>query len=176
MQIIERHGGGSHFVRPDRVYRTGVLTSSMGFDPGADVQSVAASFTQYPMDLQPTGLSGLGRLQLLGLAGLGANVGLIDKLRLRFSAWRAKRRAQSFMMGPASPAQAAVFEAMGRGGAIEPQWGAAYPQVGEEIAPQMIAKEQMVAHLIRGGGLPAAFATAQEATSYRKWTSNWWNT
>lgn len=180
MQIIERHGGGSHFVRPDRVHRTGVLTSTMGYDPGFDVQQVASSFSQYPMDLA------LPSQGMAGLYGLGANVGLIEKIRLRFAAWRAKRRAKTFMQGPPamSPAAAAITAAMnnaahnpaiGQGGMIQPHWGAAYPQIGEEIAPQMIAKEQMVAHLLRGGGLPNAYAKAQSATSWHKFTNRWWN-
>lgn len=161
MQIIERHGGGSHFVRPDRVHRTGVLTSTMGYDPGFDAQQVASSFTQFPMDLR----------------GFGANIGLIERLRLRISAWRAKRRAKTFMQGPPMQAQGAQgpMQAIGAGGMINPHWGAAYAQVGQEMAPQMIAKEQMVAHLLRGGGLPKAYATAQQATSWHKFSNRWWN-
>jgi hypothetical protein len=106
MQVVERHGGGSHFVRPDRVYRTGVLTSTMGYDPGADVQSVAASFTQYPMDL-PLPEMGIEPTEpsepapggnMAGLMGFGA-ISPIDKLRLKFSAWKARRRARKILQG-----------------------------------------------------------------------------
>ncbi len=48
MTTVIRHGGESHFVRPDRVYRTGVLTPIVGFQPQADVMSVAQAFTQGP--------------------------------------------------------------------------------------------------------------------------------
>jgi hypothetical protein len=169
MQTVDRHGGGSHFVRPDRVYRTGVLTSTMGYDPGADVQSVASSFTQYPMDLRvPSGLSGLG--SYLGAAG---NVGLIEKLRTKFAQWRAKKDIQRAGMPPQAAA-AAFMAARGHGRQYMP--GGAYGQVGEQYSPQLIAKEQMVAHLTSGGtGLPPAFAEAQAATSWRNWSSPWWN-
>ncbi|MGH7176617.1 MAG: hypothetical protein ACREJC_04490 [Tepidisphaeraceae bacterium] len=160
MQTIERHGGSSHFVRPDGVYRTSVLQPSIGYDPGADVQAVAASFTQYPANLQtPNGLSGL----------FGADLRLADKIRMRIAVWRAKRRAKRTLQGLGMmPA--------GRGGAIQPAWGAAYPQVGEQIAPHMIAKEQMVAYLVQSGNqLPPAYADAQAATSWHRWSDRWWN-
>jgi hypothetical protein len=144
MQLVERHGGGSHYVRPDRVYRTGVLTSTMGYDPGADVQSVAASFTQYPMDLSTSGLQ-----------GLGANVGLIDKLRIKFATWKARRAARAGMRD---------F------GAVR---NVAYARVGEEIAPHMVSKEQMLAHLMQGS-LPPNFARAQAETSWRDRANPWW--
>jgi hypothetical protein len=161
MQVIERHGGGSHFVRPDRVYRTGVLTSTMGYDPGADVQSVAASFTQYPMDLAlPSGLSGLRGLGML--RGLGA----------RFAAWKARRKAeqsQGVSMGH-------VGMGHGQGRVYDPRYmpGGNYPQVGVHYSPQEIAKDQMVASLI-SGGLPRAFARAQVSASLHNWRERWWS-
>jgi hypothetical protein len=160
MQIITRHGGTSHYVRPDRVYRTSVLQPAIGYDPNADVQSVAASFTQYPMDLQTNGLGGL------------RGVGVIDRIRLQFAAWRAKKQAKKQVL-QALPMER--MHAIGAGGMIQPGWGAGYPQVGEEIAPQMIAKEQMVAHLLKGGGLPNAYARSQAETSWHQWTNRWWN-
>ncbi len=144
MQSITRHGGGSHFVRPDRVYRTGVLTSSMGYDPTADVQSVAASFTQFPMDLQAPGLS--------GLAGFGP----IDKLRIKFAAWKAQWRAKR--------------QAMHGLGAVP---SVAYARVGAEIAPHEVSKEQMLQHLM-SGGMPENYARAQAATSWHGYTAPWW--
>jgi len=65
MATILRHGGEAHVVRPDRVYRTGVLTSIVGYQPQADVQAVAASFTLGP----PSGT------QLSGLRGPTTRLG-----------------------------------------------------------------------------------------------------
>ncbi len=42
--MVERHGGASHFMRPDRVYRTGVLAPMVGYRPGPDVVSVTQAF------------------------------------------------------------------------------------------------------------------------------------
>lgn len=158
MQTITRHGGASHFVRPDGIYRTSVLQPAIGYDPNADVQSVAASFTQYPMDLQTNGLG--------SLRGLG----LIDRIRLQFAVWRAKMKAKKTLQGFGDP-----MRSVGAGGMIQPGWGAGYAQVGEEIAPQMIAKEQMVAHLLKGGGMPVSYARSQVETSWHGFTNRWWN-
>jgi hypothetical protein len=173
MLTVERHGGGSHFVRPDRVYRTGVLQSTMGYDPTADAQSVGASFTQYPMDLSvPTsGVNGLGYLSMeptYPLNGLGA--GPIAKLRMKFAAWNARRKARSMAgFGKAMNAMAAA-----QTGRFMP--GGAYAQVGQEYSPQFIAKEQMIANLTHGqGGLPQNWARAQAATSRHIWDNRWWN-
>lgn len=148
MQTVTRHGGGSHFVRPDRVYRTGVLTSTMGYDPGADVQDVAASFTRYPMDLSllPTGLSGLSG-------------GLFAKMKLKLAAWRA-RKAMQQMQGLRGLRDASVPSV-------------AYARVGEEIAPSMVSKESMLAYLMQGS-LPDNFAQAQAQASYRGWSDPYW--
>lgn len=173
MQTVDRHGGGSHFVRPDRVYRTGVLTSTMGYDPGADVQSVASSFTQYPMDLRvPSGLQGLGYA-----LGATSNVGLIEKLRMKIAEWRAKKEGarvmQSQPQAPHIPGIPAFRMAEGPRSQYMP--GGAYAQVGEQYSPQLIMKEQMVAHLTSNGTrLPPDFAEAQAATSWHNWTNPWW--
>jgi hypothetical protein len=177
MQVVERHGGGSHYVRPDRVYRTGVLTSTMGYDPGADVQDVAASFTQFPADLA---------LPADGLSGLGA--GPIDKLRMKFAAWKARRRARQFMgmdgsglFSRSRRAQAPGQILAQEGDEHEPKVfdprhmpGGSYPQIGERYLPQELVKEQMVAQLT-SGGVPHAGAQAQVSTAIQHWTNRWWN-
>ncbi len=80
MSIVIRHGAGSHFVRPDGVYRTSVLQSVGGYQPQADVQAVATAFTS---PFGPNGLTGLSswweslkakwaaRKFLRGMNGLG---------------------------------------------------------------------------------------------------------
>jgi hypothetical protein len=58
-----KHGIESHFVRPDRVYATSVLTPVTGYEPVADAMQVAARFV------------GNGR----GLAGPSASVALMGR-------------------------------------------------------------------------------------------------
>jgi hypothetical protein len=74
----DRHGSGSHYMRPDRVYRTSVLQSMVGYRPGYDVQQVAHEFTVGPQ----TGMT------LSGLRGLGA----LDKLRIWWHGVKARAR------------------------------------------------------------------------------------
>lgn len=98
MTTIIRHGGEAHAVRPDRVYRTSVLSPIVGYQPGADVQAVAQAFTQGP----PRAGS---------LAGLGA--GPFARLGMRIKAALAERRARKFMMAGlgAAPMGPAITEA-----------------------------------------------------------------
>lgn len=117
--LIARHGGSSHYVRPDRVYRTGVLTPiPTGYQPQADVMAVAQEFTQGPYAFQQgnagtmvaSGVSGVAgpRVTLLGgppiqflgpkvtlLGGLHAvsNLGWLQRTYLRIKAWMAARKA-----------------------------------------------------------------------------------
>lgn len=99
--LIARHGDASHYVRPDRVYRTGVLESIVGYQPQQDVMDVAAAFTQGPMLFQqgsPTiGVAGPrvqlgGPIQFLGVS----NLGIFQKMWLRFQTWRANKKAAAF--------------------------------------------------------------------------------
>jgi hypothetical protein len=164
MQTITRHGGGSHYVRPDRVYRTGVLTSTMGYDPNSDVQDVAATFTAYPMDLPTPDSMGFG-----GLRGLGA-LGPFQQLKLRFNAWRARKKAQqmrgynfregmSGLRGPDGDAR---------------MTGVAYPQIGRSIAPEQVGKHDM-AMVLMNGGIPNGLAVAQAGYSWDYWINQRWN-
>lgn len=50
--LIARHGGSSHYVRPDAVYKTSVLQSIVGYQPQQDVMGVAQDFTQGPYAFQ----------------------------------------------------------------------------------------------------------------------------
>ena len=96
-----RHGGGSHFLRPDRVYRTGVLAPMTGFRPGPDVQAIAADFTQGPQS--GTVLSGA---YYAGgpFAGLGQG-GAFGKLRAWWQGVKARARAGKMLPLPAAAAQ-----------------------------------------------------------------------
>jgi hypothetical protein len=107
--LIARHGGESHYVRPDRVYRTGVLTPIIGFQPQQDVMAVAAAFTQGPyyfqqgapvssdMSTASPGVAGPRVTLLGGSFGAVQNLGLLQKLWLRFQAWKSRKNAQKVL-------------------------------------------------------------------------------
>lgn len=166
MQTIARHGGGAHYVRPDRVYRTGVLTSVMGYQPDQDVQAVAASFTQYPMDLR------------VGLSGLGAGQGWLRSLgaRLKSMFGKAPRALPVPMVPPPAQAQSMASVATGlfTPAATAPSVGMTYAQIGEQVMPVAFGQNALVANLV-SDGLPERLAVAQGATSWHRWNSLRWN-
>ena len=98
--LVARHGAGSHYVRPDRIYRTGVIQPMVGFVPQRDVMAIARAFTQGPYlfmqgQTQPAGqgVAGLGRAAQIHLMGLAAaNMGYFQKLKMRYQAWKARRQ------------------------------------------------------------------------------------
>lgn len=150
--LITRHGGGSHFVRPDRVTRTGVLTSIYGYQPDADVQGVAQSFAYGP----PSGtIYASGATTSLSGAGFGGP-GLFARIGLRIkAAWNeAKaRRMMATGMGGAAPLAPSFTEA-------------------QMISPQIATQMQMLARLAPssgGGPMAAAYtaATRRQNTYYR---------
>jgi len=163
MQTVTRHGGASHYVRPDRVYRTGVITSTMGYQPGPDAQAVAASFTQYPMDLQvpSNGSSGVSGLRGLGrVLGATSNIGLFQRIKLRWDALRGRRA----LSGLGWISRAGMGQATGNAR----QTGVAYPQIGLSImAPPFTQAD--VANTLMASGMDPGSAYAQ--TGY---TTNWW--
>lgn len=77
MATIIRHGGEAHVMRPDGVYRTGVLQPMVGYHPGADVQAVGRMFTA-------RGLSGLGGLNIF------------ERMGLRIRSWFSSSKAAAF--------------------------------------------------------------------------------
>ena len=106
--IITRHGGSSHYMRPDAVYKTSVLRSMTGYIPQQDVMNVAMDFTQGPylfmqgqMPAQGMGVAGLGRapLQLMGWSP--SSWGWLNNLKMRFAAWKAQRAAAKAAAGVA---------------------------------------------------------------------------
>lgn len=162
MQVVEKHGGGMHFVRPDRVYRTGVLSPWFTFSPGQDVQAVASEFTQRSMNL-------------------GApRSGLLDRMRSGLSSLRARVMGKAAPMpsvatAPQSQAQDGPFADRGQAFMPHPaQRGMAYAQVGMQVAPHMIGQVQLMAKLT-AGSLPRQVADAQVATSMERWHNLRWN-
>ena len=166
MQTATRHGDGAHYVRPDRVYRTGVLASVMGYQPDQDVQDVAASFTAYPMDLR------------LGLSGLGAGQGFLQSLGARIKAFfQGAPRALPVMALPPAPAQqtmASVATGLFTPDPTAAAGGMAYAQIGEQVVPFAFGQNALVANLV-SGGLPERLAASQGAVSWHRWNSLRWN-
>jgi hypothetical protein len=147
-----RHGEAAHYVRPDRVYRTGVVVATSGFQPNQDVQAVAQAFTDRPLSLP---LSGPAQDWWERTK---------EKVRVMFAP-----RAPMMMPMQAMPPQAQASFA---------QYGTAYVQVGQQIAPAAYGKQVMLAHLMSGGipgGVPAAIAEAQVATTMNKFWNTRWN-
>lgn len=135
--LIARHGGSSHYVRPDQVYRTGVLQPIVGYQPQQDVMAVAQQFTQGPYSFQAgnagtmvaSGVSGVAgpRVTLLGgppiqflgprvtlLGGLGdiSNLGWLQKLYLKFKAWSASRKAQQVIAASSLPSSSSGMKGL----------------------------------------------------------------
>lgn len=102
MQVVERHGGSSHLVRPDGIYSTSVLQPTGGYSPGQDVQAVAASFTQRPMSLP---LSGLG-----GFLAAAPTVGLLQKAKSWIQSRMAGKGAAQFIATTAGGPNAGIPE------------------------------------------------------------------
>ena len=130
MTQVIRHGGESHFVRPDGVFRTSVLQPIVGYQPDADVQMVTQAFTQGP----PYGTV---------LSGPFAT-GWMQRLGLRIKAMFAKSNASA-------------FQNVGMQGV--PQYGAGpAPVAGQQIAPQLASQMQMLMRLTPDAGSVVAQA------------------
>jgi hypothetical protein len=178
MQTITRHGGGSHYVRPDRVYRTGVITSTMGYDPNSDVQDVAAAMTAYPMDLPTPASMSFGGLG--GFGAFGASMGFLQRAKLRFEAWKARKRAQQYMTAASRLGMRGWNYRDGMSGLGNGQdgdarnTGVAYPQIGRSIAPEQVGKHDM-ALVLMNGGIQDGLAIAQAGFSWDYWINQRWN-
>jgi hypothetical protein len=161
MQMLDhRHGEAAHYVRPDRVYRTGVIVSTSGYQPNQDVQMVTAAFTE-----------GSPNLGLRGLFGAENNVGFFKKLMLRVKAMYAPRARAAAPIAFMPPAMAAAQDAAI---ANRFKYGMAYAQIGAQLTPRAMSKLDMLAQLSRGS-VPTAVANAQVATSMERWHNMRWN-
>lgn len=135
ISMLGQHSDSAHYLRPDRVYRTSVLSPMTNFRPGQAVQAIAQDFTQGPR--LGTTLRGLGQ----------ASVG--DRFRL----WWAdvKARISGAMTAPTAIAPAAL-PAASQGpvaasvpqvhspGASMPPTSQGYPR-GGSLAPAYTAAE-----------------------------------
>ena len=145
-----RHPDSMHVLRPDRVYRTSVVQSMTGFQPGVDVMANARDFVVGPY----TGMS------LSGLRGTPW-----DKLKVWWAGVKARAmagRAQVVAMLPAAsagPATAAQAQVHAPGGSLPPTaQGNAYGllRFGGNAAP-MAVTAQYVGPLTRH--LPQTYVT-----------------
>jgi len=149
---VEQHADSSHYLRPDRVYRTGVLSPMTGFRPGEAVQTVAADFT-------------LGPYSGMSLSGLGRPA-LFSRLRNWWAGVRARARAGQtviVMRSAPGPAAAAVAQVHAPGASLPPTArGHAYGHGGGHSAP-MYATGMQVGPI--SYGLPDSMVTASYGQS-----------
>lgn len=115
-------------VRPDRVYRTSVLTPIVGYQPQMSVQAVAQQFTQGP----PSGtvLQGLNG-QFYGFRGTG-----MDNFKMRFRAFMCRVFGSKCEM-VAAPIMAPI--AQGSPGPANME--------ASMVAPQMQSQMALLSHL-----------------------------
>lgn len=144
----------------------------MGYDPGQDVQNVAAAFTAYPMDLQTPAPPGGG---MSGLAGFGAalganNMGLMRRMKLRYDAWKARRAMQmhGFRFNEG------MYGLRGFGDGDARMTGVAYPQVGLSIEPANVGRQDM-ANILMQSMIDPGMAAAQAGYSWNHWITKRWN-
>lgn len=137
MSVVIRHGGESHVMRPDRVYRTSVLSPMMNYSPQADVQAVAYAFTQGPP---------LGTM----LQGLGAPT-ILDRIKAFFSKSQAAINNVKDQIINSMPAAAPAPNNQGP----------------SQVAPQMATQMDMLARLGRGSMMPGVSNAARALTRRR---------
>lgn len=92
--MIAKHGGESHFVRPDFTYITGVKQPWGAFDPVNDVMATTNAFTLAPMQFQQGGL-GRAPIQFLGSSPIRLMGPTMNKLQM----WWARVKARWAMWG-----------------------------------------------------------------------------
>jgi hypothetical protein len=156
-----RHGGGAHFMRPDRVYRTGVLAPMMGYQPQYDVNAVALEFTQ-------------GAARGMMLQGLGAfsMPGPIQRFFMRIKAAVAQYKAEKLMQAAArSPGSASPpfvppqIQGLGMPGPMQ----AMALQISPHLATQMTRVMALTGQRA-GNDFPAGQATALIGRSPYYWS------
>jgi hypothetical protein len=152
-----RHGGGSHFMRPDRVYKTGVLSPMVGYNPGQDVQAVAYEFSTGPqsgMALSGLPWRGAYRPMLRGFGAAGG--GLFPRVRN----WWAGVRARAWMRKmQAAPVQG-FHDASVPGGGVAIQSMAHGPAAG--IGPWGGPQQQVHAMVSQAYGRSSNFPQAMQ--------------
>jgi len=156
MLQISQHGDSMHLMRPDRVYKTGVL-APVPMQIGAQVAANALAFTRG-----------------LGAAG---GVGFFKGLMLKYQAWANRGRARAFArpvarpmpMAPMIPAVTGQAQAqyIGTYGVGPEPWAASI------VAPNLANKVPMLIHLGAQSMEPLVRAGA-EASTMAYWNALRW--
>lgn len=177
---MAKHGAEAHYLRPDVTYRTSVLQSTVGYNPVADAQAVAARF------VAPMGLAGsiATRHYLAAPAAVpvyettpaswwttfvARTKARWDIMRLR----RAVRRAPVPDYAPAAPAAPATVPVMTLD--TSPRPGAALMQDG--ISPASVTPVTAMAPMIAAQGGPPLTDARQAAmamTPEAAWPATFW--
>lgn len=153
MLQISQHGDSMHLMRPDRVYKTGVL-APVPTQIGAQVAANALAFTRG-----------------LGAAG---GVGFFKGLMLKYQAWANRGRARAFAR-PAAVPMAAIPAVTGQASA---QYIGTYgvgpaPWAASAVAPNLANKVPMLIHLGARSMEPLVRAGA-EASTMAYWNALRW--
>lgn len=148
-----QHPDSAHYLRPDRVYRTSVLSPMTGFEPGQAVMATARDFTIGPY----TGMQ---------LSGLG-QPGLVDKIRGWWHGVKMRAGARMQMIAPmAPPSQTATEKQVHAPGPSLPPagnaWGLMQRNWGGNTAPMAVTADY-AGPLTRS--LPQAMVTASYGQS-----------
>lgn len=142
---MSRHGGTLHFVRPDRIVRTGVLSPIVGYQPQQDVLAVTQEFTSGPASGMQ--LAGLGSMHLLGPSWLDRVTASFRNFGQRVKAAVHARKAQRLMLTAPQNATAAIAASVA---------APAGPAImhGHGISPQLQSMSDMTRFLAMRGVLP----------------------
>jgi hypothetical protein len=174
-QISLLGGLGNHVLRPDRVYKTGVLSPMVGFRPGEAVMATADAFTKGPY----TGMQLSG---LRGLRGLAESIGAWwDNVKARAQAGRAAYSAPAPSIPAPTAAQPTVHTPQGNAYGYYAQHPtfeqhqiapmAAYGEVG----PMAWLPGALVSRAYgQSPSLPAYAAEAASKTTMMRWRGVRW--
>lgn len=171
--MAKQHGAEAHLLRVDRVWRTGVIDPTVGYEPVAASQAVAARF------VAPVGLAGTQatRHRLAGPveAFPGKVATFFAGIRARWEARRLARQVARNGGVPFAPgAQTMTLDTSPRG----PSPGAGAIAVQSGWMPQPQSPASAVANLTtaRAGDppMPGIAATAAAMTPESTWPNNYW--
>lgn len=144
----------THFLRPDRVYRTGVISPVAGFNPAVDVMGVAARFTNPYAEL--------GDVQLMG------NASLWDKFRLKIAAWRARKsyHPAAVMAATATPPPA---------GPIAQEAGFTPNGSASQVGPHFNSQATRIAIIqaMAQANMPSQWSPNAQEMIRARWNNNW---
>lgn len=173
---VPRHGGASHYMRPDRVYRTSVLSPMVDYNPGSDVEAVADAFTTGPQSGMM--LSGLGRGAYRPvLRGFGAVTLLGPGLFPRIRNWWAGVRARAWMkkVAASQPVHGYGFSGFsdasvpGGGVAVQPSAHGPAAGPGPWSSPQMQVHQMVAQAYGQSPSFPANMQTGIDKTTMMYW-------